>query len=157
MYKFCIYQFIYLLVFFRFTGSCPKLSKFFTSFVCDHLAKHVEARNLVKLKEDKGCFLYFNDIDRMSLIYCDFKEQVESKNLNGNAKSGKDGLKNTLALSEKDGSMMKVASGKDHKRHTEYLKYEIMNSELRHSLRKNFHAIQKNRRMVMYIHLFRNY
>lgn len=140
--------------FFRFAGSRP----FFTSFVCDRLANHVEARDLVKLNEDDGrFFLYFNDIDKMSLIYCDFKQQIGGKELKRDAKSRKDNLKNTLALSEKNGSLKKVASGTDHEHHTDYLKYEVMNSELWHSLTSNFRAVQNTCCMVMCRLIFRNY
>ncbi len=125
------------------------MNGFMHRFVCGHLAQHSEARDLVKLKEkDQRHFLRFTDVDKMSLIYCDFKEQNDGKNLKRDLKSRKDNMTKTLALSEKDGSLKKVFGGTDFEHSKEHLKYEVLDSELWRSLKKNY-SLPKNPHMVI--------
>jgi hypothetical protein len=118
--------------------SKSKSNGFFDSFVPGYLAKRPEARELVKLKEDGGrFFLRFNDLNKMSLIYCDFKQE-NGKILNRDERRRKDNLKNTLVLFEKEGSLKKIAAGTDFEHGKDYLKYEVTNDELWRSLIRKY-------------------
>lgn len=131
---------------FCFIGSGPraKSNSFFHSFVCGYLAKHVEARHLVKLKEDRS-ILRFNDIHKISSIYCDYVYEEKGKTLKRDLKSRRDNFLKIMVQLENDGLLKNVGSGKDYDK--EYLKYEVKNSEMWHSLTKNY-SVQRNTRMV---------
>ena len=133
---------------FCFIGSGPKAksNSFFPSFVCGHLAKHVEARHLVKLKEYRS-ILRFNDIDKISSIYCDYIYKEKGKTLKRDLKSRRDNFLKIIGQLENDGLLKNVGSGKDYGK--EYLKYEVKNSEMWHSLTKNY-SVPRNPRMVIW-------
>ncbi|CAB4012140.1 Hypothetical predicted protein, partial [Paramuricea clavata] len=116
-------------------GSGAKSKNFFSGFVCGHLAKHVEARHLVKLKEDRF-ILRFNDIDRITSIYCDYIYKEKGKTLKRDFKNRRDNFLKIVGQLESDGFLKNVGSGKDYDK--EFLKFEVKNSGMWHSLTKNY-------------------
>ena len=109
--------------------------------MCDYLAKHVEARHLVTLKE-KGLILRLNNVDNISSIYWDFKK-IYSRKLKLHLEKKKKCLPHIMALFEKKGLLKKVGVGirSDEK----YLKYEVKNSKIWGSLSKKY-SVQRNSR-----------
>ena len=139
--------------FYYFLGSCSNAESkgFFRGFVCGHLANHDDARHLVKLKEDR-CILRFNDVDKISSIYSDFKE-ANGKILNRDLKNRRDNFKKIIKEQfEKGGLLKKVGKGTEYGK--EYLKYEIKDSELWHSLTTKYSVQRKpDMQVLLTIHL----
>ena len=131
-----------------FIGSDPraKSNSFFPSFVCGYLANHVEARHLLKLKEDRS-ILRFNDIDKISSIYCDYILYEKGRTLKRDLKSRRDNFLKIMVQFENDGLLKNIGSGRDYGK--EYLKFEVKNSELWHSLTKEY-SVWRNPRMVIW-------
>ena len=147
------------------SDSKTKKSPFWSDFLCGGLAKHVEARDLVKVKMDSGRqFVRFTDIDRISSIYCDVKKQNDDRNLNSNEKCRKDNVKKILADLAKNGLLKKINAGKDwgtsqdeeDKKFKEYLKYEVLDGQLWKELSKNY-SVQQKRDTVINKHLSKNF
>ncbi len=136
----------------HFLASClnAKSSVFFTDFVCGYLANHADVRQLVKLKENRYV-LRFNDVGEITSIYCDFKE-ANGRKLKRALEKRRDNFKNIMSQFEKAELLIKVGGGIEYGK--EYLKYEIKNSELWHSLRRNY-SVQRNPRVqvLLVIHL----
>ncbi len=101
---------------------------------------------MVKLKEN-GFVICFNDVDKITIIYCDFKEG-KGRKLSRDPKKRKDNFKNILSQLEKEGSLEKVGNGKEYGK--EYLKYEIKNSAMWHSLTRNYSVQRKSRMQVLF-------
>lgn len=150
--RFCGYQYLILFFYsffvFHFIGSSSKQpsDRFFHEFVCDYLAKHAEARYLLKLKEDGLRLLRFNNIDKITWIYCDYKEKYHSRILSRDFKKRKDNFKNIIAPLEKEGSLKKVGNGTEFGK--EYLKYEIKKNELWHLLTRNYSVQRKSNKVI---------
>ncbi len=138
--------------FYYFLGSCSNAESkgFFRGFVCGHLANHDDVRHLVKLKEDR-CILRFNDVDKISSIYSDFKE-ANGKILIRDLKNRRDNFKKIMSQFEKGGLLKKVGGGIDYDK--EFLKFEIKDSGLWCSLTSNYSVQGKPRMQVLLaIHL----
>ncbi len=131
---------------FHFLGS----SVFFSHFVCGYLANHADVRQLVKLKEDRSV-LRFNDVDKITCIYCDYK-QANGKTLKRDLKKRKDNFKNIMSQFERDGLLKRVGGGTDYDK--EYLKYEIKDRKLWLSLTRNYSVPRKPRMQVFIYWLF---
>ncbi len=131
-------------MFFYFLGSClnAESNDFFRDFVCGDLANHAEVRHLVKLNEDcNGCFLRFNDVEKITSIYCDFK-QANGKGLTRDLSKRKDNFKKIIKKQYDElGKLEKVAHGTE--RGKEYLKYEIKDSKLWQSLTTKYSVQRK--------------
>ena len=107
---------------------------FFDDFVCGHLAKDVEARRLVTLKE-QGLILRFNNVDIISSIYLDFKNEDSRKSKFVWKKNNKN-LEDIMARFEEEGLLEKVSAGI--KRDEKYLKYKVKNDKIWSSLSKKY-------------------
>jgi hypothetical protein len=77
---------------------------------------------LVKLKEDRS-ILRFNDIDKISSIYCDYIYKEKGKTLKRDLKSRRDNFLKIMVQLENDGLLQNVGSGKDYGK--EFLKYAV--------------------------------
>ena len=136
----------------HFIGSRSKVKEngLVASFVCGHLAKHAEAQHLVTLIEDQDRFvLRFNDIDKISSIYCDFKQENDrtlrrlfKKMWQRKSKKRKDKITKLLAQFKKEG-LLEIVDGGASWYDKNYLEYEVKNRELWHSLTRNY-SVQRN-------------
>ena len=129
-----------------------KSSTFWDVFICDYLAKHAEADLVtvkLKAKERRSARRLFclNDIDRISELYCNFKEK-NGKTLKKDPKKRKDNLKNILAINEKEGRLTKCTSGTHYDNKREYLKYEVNDDRFWNFLERNY-TVQRTPRMVL--------
>jgi hypothetical protein len=115
------------------------MNVFLDDFVCDHLAKHAEARHLVTLKE-KSRILRFINIHKINSIYWEFKKG-DSRKSKLHFQKKKKYLKNIMAKFEKKSLVKKVGAGI--KCDEKYLEYEVKNSELSGSLSKKY-SVQRN-------------
>ncbi len=108
---------------------------------------------MVKLKEDRdGYFLRFNDVEKITSIYCDFK-QANGKGLKRDLSKRKDNFKKIIKEQfEKLGKLEKVGQGTE--RGKEYLKYEIKDSKLWQSLTTKYSVQRKpDMQVLLTIHL----
>ena len=126
--------------FFHFIGPCPpKSNEFFLFFVCDYLLKVANAGDYVELRENPAV-LHLKDLDKISDIYCDYKDQktTSGKKLNREKKNRLDNIKNTIKLYEKGQapSLKKVGNGVMYGK--EFLACEIKDSALWCSLKRSF-------------------
>lgn len=103
---------------------------FFCRFICDYLAKHPDGRHLIELTENPPV-LRFNDIDRASDIYCDYKEKIGTK-LNRDSKRKKDNFKNILKLSFLKNVGSGITYGKT------FLMYEVEDRAVWNLLKSNY-------------------
>ena len=115
------------------------------NFLCNFLASHDEGRDLVEIIESR-CGLHLKDLDRISDIYCDFKEKVKLKILSRDLNSRKDNLKNVLKLKVKGNWMERFGNGTEDGK--EYLKYEIKNHELWQSLTGKYSLVKPPRMVI---------
>ena len=107
-------------------------------FVNGHLANHADARSMVTLKEDQSRrYVRLMDLDKISSIYCDYKEENGTK-LKREPKKRKDNLKNVFAHFEKEGLLQKISFGKDCEHDKEHIKYEVKDKHLWNSLSRNY-------------------
>ena len=91
----------------------------------------------LKLKENsQRTLLRFNDIDRISLIYCDLLEEQNGTISRKKLKKRKNLFKKLVAPLEKKGLLHPVGRGMEYCK--EYLKYEVKDSKLWESLAKNY-------------------
>ena len=139
------YVFFHLFIFSFNLTLTGKSNGFFNGFVNDYLANHSEAQQMIKLEEGSQHFLLFNDIERVTEIYCDHKGKTD-QDPGRILKKRKDNFKNTVALSEKKGLLEKVGFGTEFGK--EYLKYEIKNDKLWDSLKQKY-SVSRNFHMVI--------
>ncbi len=123
---------------FRFVGP-PKSNEFFLFFVCDYLLKVANAGDYVELRENPPV-LHLKDLDKISNIYCDYKDQKPNsvRKLNREKKKRLDNIKNTIKLYEKGQppSLTRVGSGVMYGK--EFLMCEIKDEALWLSLKQSF-------------------
>jgi hypothetical protein len=101
---------------------------------------------LVKLKENsQRTVLRFNDIDRISLIYCDSIEENGTMSRR-KLKKRNTKFKNLVAPLEGKGLLQLVGEGEDYGK--KYLKYQVKDSKLWDSLAKNY-TVQRSPRTVI--------
>ena len=89
--------------------------------------------------------LHLKDLDRISDIYCDFKE-AKGKTLSRDLKSRKDNLKNVLKLKITGNWIERFGNGTEDGK--EYLKYEIKNQELWQSLTGRYPVLEPPRMVI---------
>ena len=107
---------------------------------------------MVKLKEDDGSsFLRFNDVDKITSIYCDYREE-NGKVLDRNLKKRKDNFKNSMALFEKYGYLKKVGFGMEFER--KILKYEIKDEKMWQSLKRNYSVPRNSHTVIVLVFVF---
>ena len=110
--------------------------------MCDYLSKDLQtSRDLVKVKIKDGQFnVRFNDVDKISLLYCKFKD------LDDDEKKRKDNLKQIFKLLVKSELLEEIGRGTEYGK--EYLKYKVLDRDLSHELSTK-HSVQNKHNMVM--------
>ena len=122
--------------------------QFFDDFICGYLLLYGDARKLIALREiGARRFLCFLDLDKISSVYCDYKEN-SGKSLGRDLKMKKDNFKTILKYFEKEGSLKKfsltnVFDGR------EQIEYQVNNEHLWDSLRKHYAVKRSRHRMVI--------
>jgi DNA-binding MarR family transcriptional regulator len=101
-------------------------------------------------EKNRHCFLHLNDIDKISSIFCDFKEESGRK-LRRDIKLRKDRFRSYMKEFEKKELLEKVGDGTDYKK--KFIKYEVKNMEIWDSLKMNY-SIQRNTPMVIWTFTF---
>ncbi|CAB4032113.1 Hypothetical predicted protein, partial [Paramuricea clavata] len=99
---------------------------------------HKECENLVEVTESRRV-LHFKDLDKISVVYCDFKEQ-NGKALNRDSRSRKDNFKNILNMKIRNGCLQKFGNGTEDGK--EFLKYEVKNQEWWNSLTRSYTVVK---------------
>ena len=123
---------------------CPYWERFI--FVYIPSRGRIAQRRLLKLKVDgKGRFIvHFQDIDKISLFYCAFKEE-DGKTLSREPKHRRDNFLAITKQQEKQGLLKTVGHGTEDGK--EYFKFEVLNIALWQSLESKF-SVQKHSQTV---------
>ena len=97
--------------------------------------------------------LHFKDIDKISVVYCDFKEQ-NGKALNRDRRSRMDNFKNILNMKIRNGCLEKFGNGTEYGK--EFVKCGVKNQEWWNSLTRSY-TVVKDPGMVILTFTFRRY